>query len=49
MEQYGVPNAVQVTETTYQLLKNRFSLERRGLINIKGKGEVEAYLLLGKQ
>lgn len=49
MEQYGIPNAVQVTETTYQLLKNRFSLERRGLINIKGKGEVDAYLLLGKQ
>ncbi len=48
MEQYGIANAIQVSESTCRLLQGRFGFERRGLINVKGKGEVEAYLLLGK-
>ncbi len=48
MEQYGIANAIQVSEASYLLLRDKFSFEPRGQIHVKGKGEVEAYLLLGK-
>ncbi|MEJ7600971.1 MAG: adenylate/guanylate cyclase domain-containing protein [Kofleriaceae bacterium] len=45
MESTGVPGKVQVTEVTYQLLKDQFELESRGPIEIKGKGAMATYLL----
>ena len=48
MEHYSLPNAIQITEATYELLKDLFTLEPRGAIAVKGKGEVNAYLLKGR-
>ncbi len=48
MESYGIAGCTQVTEATYQLLKNKYYLEQRGAINIKGKGEMITYLLKGR-
>lgn len=45
MEKTGLPDMIQVSETTYQLLKAHHTLEPRGPIEIKGKGEVNTYLL----
>ncbi len=45
MESYGIAGCIQVTEVTYQLLKNKYLLEQRSAINIKGKGEMTTYLL----
>jgi adenylate cyclase len=45
MESHGVAGCIQVTEATYQLLKNKYQLEKRNAINIKGKGEMITYLL----
>ncbi len=45
MESQGIPSEIQVSEATYQLLKDKFVFERRGPINIKGKGEMVTYLL----
>lgn len=45
MEKTGLPGTIQVSEVTYQLLKAKHTLESRGLIEIKGKGEVNTYLL----
>ena len=45
MEKTGLPDTIQVSEFTYQLLKAHHTLESRGLIAIKGKGEVNTYLL----
>ena len=45
MEKTGLPDTIQVSEVTYQLLKNNHTLELRGLIDIKGKGKVNTYLL----
>lgn len=45
MEKTGLPGTIQVSETTYQRLKNHYTLEPRGPIEIKGKGEVNTYLL----
>jgi class 3 adenylate cyclase len=46
MESHGVVGSIQVTEDTYQLLKNRFAFEPRGSIEVKGKGPMKTYLLL---
>jgi len=48
MESHGIPSEIQVSEATYQLLKEKFILERRGPIEIKGKGEMVTYLLKKK-
>ena len=45
MEQTGLPDTIQVSEFTYNLLKNKCRLESRGLVQVKGKGEVNTYLL----
>jgi len=45
MESHGIPNEIQVTQTTYDYLKHHFIFERRGCIAIKGKGEMMTYLL----
>ncbi|MCA6606615.1 MAG: adenylate/guanylate cyclase domain-containing protein, partial [Pseudanabaena sp. M007S1SP1A06QC] len=47
MESYGIADCIQVTEATYQLLKDKYYFEQRGMINIKGKGEMSTYLLIG--
>ncbi len=45
MEKTSLPGTIQVSEFTYQLLKANHKLESRGLIEIKGKGEVNTYVL----
>ena len=47
MESHGVPGRVQVTEATYLRLRDAFAFEARGLIDVKGKGPIPAYLLVG--
>ncbi|HEY9299229.1 MAG TPA: adenylate/guanylate cyclase domain-containing protein, partial [Phormidium sp.] len=48
MESHSLPGKIQVTETTYQYLRDRYLFEQRGYINIKGKGEMLTYFLTGK-
>lgn len=46
MESHGKQGAIQVSEAVYQKLKDRYSFEIRGKIEIKGKKETQmAYLL----
>jgi len=45
MESGGVPDSIQVTRAVYERLKDKFVFEPRGLIEVKGKGGVEAWLL----
>lgn len=47
MESSGMPGKIQVTETTYQLLKKQYKFIDRGLVPIKGKGEMMTYWLVG--
>ena len=42
---YSKPGRVHVSQATYELLKHRFSAEPRGKQQIKGKGEMQTYLL----
>jgi PAS domain S-box-containing protein len=47
MESHGVPGEIQVSEDTYRLLSDRYRFEERGLITVKGKGDIRTYLLKG--
>jgi Adenylate and Guanylate cyclase catalytic domain len=38
MESHSLPGRIQVSQTTRNMLKNSFTFERRGAIEIKGKG-----------
>lgn len=48
MESQGIAGRIQVTENTYQLLKDEFNLEPRGGIDVKGKGKMETWLLMDR-
>jgi adenylate cyclase len=47
MESHGTPGRIQITRATYELLVDEFECEPRGPIPIKGKGEIEAWYLVG--
>jgi len=49
MESHGIPGFIQVSNVTYEYLKDKFDLEERGIIEVKGKGKMTTYLLLGKK
>ncbi len=47
MESSGQPGSIQVTEATYERLKDKYVFEKRGAIKVKGKGEMVTYWLIG--
>lgn len=49
MESHAEINSIQVTEELYELLKNEFDFQPRGLIMIKGKGLMNTYCLIGEK
>ena len=49
MESHGTPGRIQITRATYELLADEFECEPRGTIEVKGKGEVEAWYLIGPE
>jgi PAS domain S-box-containing protein len=46
MESHGIAGGIQVTTATYELLKEQYSFWHRGKIYIKGRGELDTYMLL---
>ncbi|MEG4085485.1 adenylate/guanylate cyclase domain-containing protein [Microcoleus sp. POL10_C6] len=49
MEATGFAGSIQVTDVTYELLKDKYLFERRGVIPVKGKGDMMTYWLLQKK
>ncbi len=49
MESHSTGNSIQITEETYNLLKADFICEERGVVNVKGKGEMKTWLLVDKR
>ncbi len=49
MESHGIPDVIQVTENTYNCLANKYIFQERGMIEIKGKGSMKTYLLVGRK
>jgi PAS domain S-box-containing protein len=49
MESHGLAGQIQVTAVTYERLQEKYSFEERGVIPVKGKGEMTTYLLTGRK
>uniref|UniRef100_B8HQE2 Adenylate cyclase n=1 Tax=Cyanothece sp. (strain PCC 7425 / ATCC 29141) TaxID=395961 RepID=B8HQE2_CYAP4 len=48
MESHGSGGHIQITHSTYQLIRAEFNCQMRGVVQIKGKGEMKVYLLIGR-
>jgi adenylate cyclase len=49
MESHGLGGAVQITQATYDLIKDEFVCEPRGTVNVKGKGGMAVWLVTGEK
>jgi class 3 adenylate cyclase len=47
IESTGVPGRIQTTDRVHARLRDRYRFEERGRINVKGKGELCTYFLVG--
>jgi class 3 adenylate cyclase len=48
MESQGMAGCIQVTARTYERLRDGYRFQRRGLVQIKGKGAMVTYFLVGR-
>jgi class 3 adenylate cyclase len=48
MESHGVAGCIQVTDRAYRRLRERYRFERRGLVEVKGKGQMVTWFLVGR-
>ncbi len=48
MESYGVPGSIQVTQRTRDLLQDDYAFRERGRVQVKGKGAMVTYFLVGR-
>jgi PAS domain S-box-containing protein len=49
MESHGLAGGIQVTQITYELLKDKYEFWHRGKIFVKGRGEMDTYMLLNNK
>jgi len=49
MESHGLPGHIHVTQATYERLHGKYAFTERGRIPIKGKGEMNTWLLEGRK
>ena len=49
MESQGTPGRIQITQATYELIKDEFDCESRGAITVKGKGEMDVWFVVGRR
>ena len=48
MESQGAPGRIQITASTHEVIGDTFACVPRGPVEVKGKGMVEAWFLLGR-
>ena len=49
MESEGIPGSIQVSPATYELIKDDYECEARGVIEVKGKSPMHTYLLVSRR
>jgi guanylate cyclase len=49
MESQGEPGRIQITKNTFDLIGDNFECERRGMVQVRGKGEMETWFLVRKK
>ena len=48
MESHGIPGQIQVTPNAYERLRHHYRFQPREPVEVKGKGRIVPYLLLGR-
>ena len=48
MESHSLPNRIQVSAATHRHIHERFRLKPHGSVDVKGKGPMDTYFLLGR-
>jgi adenylate cyclase len=48
MESLGVPGRIQVSDSVHERLRERYEFEARGPIEVKGKGLLPTWFLVGR-
>jgi hypothetical protein len=49
MESEGIAGSIHVTPATYELIRDGFVCEPRGVVSVKGKGDMNTYLLVSRR
>jgi len=49
MESHSVPGRIHLTDATYELIRDEFNCEPRGTIEVKGKGPMRTWFLVGER
>jgi class 3 adenylate cyclase len=49
MESHGVPGRIHVSTQAYEILRDRYLFEERGVVEIKGIGQMRTYFLSGRR
>ncbi len=49
METHGVPGRIHVTEAVEAALRDSYDFEERGVVDVKGLGEMRTYFLVGRK
>ena len=49
MESQGIPGKIQISERCYSILQDKFVFEKRGAIDIKGRGQMTTYILMNRK
>ena len=49
MESHGLPGRIHVTEPVYRRLSNNFAFEERGVVDVRGKGPMPTWFLVGRR
>jgi class 3 adenylate cyclase len=49
LQQEGIPGAIQVSETTYWRLRNKYEFQERGTLTLKHGEQINAFLLTGRK
>jgi guanylate cyclase len=47
MESHGKANVIQITQATYELIQDEFCCDPQGTIEVKGKGEMDVWHVVG--
>jgi len=45
MQSHSLPGEIQISQITYDLIKDEFDCEPRGAVQVKGKGEMDVWLV----
>ncbi|HNH09717.1 MAG TPA: adenylate/guanylate cyclase domain-containing protein, partial [Leptospiraceae bacterium] len=49
MESHGMPGKVHCSESVQSRLQDKFSFEDRGIIEVKGKGPMHTFFVIGEK